>query len=397
MQSLRGLTQQPTEMDPVTGKPLQPSPAVPTTSALSSPGTPATVGRSPDQQGANYPADGGAETYPMGAKPGPGLEVSDVGGGQAAGSGFDVEKDRGPAGTTVQRKAQENPEAIVKAAEEAMHTATSTVGNKDDNAAQLQELSKKLGVTGKTLEQLTEQFLVGGDRSVQDGITDAKHYTKLKDRWKNVFQFIGKDEMGLFLIDFGMRAMMAGESMGTMGALGAAGSGALGALQGRRRQSYEDEIAMRDKAGESALEQYKAESGRMEAGAAVKRADTDKEYKDSLTESRDAGYRGEKVFMQDRLRAEGVPEDEINSLLLGDLSPEEKVTRIVENLQKKQLASPYDTDPITGKEYGEMGRADMERYAMELLEMQKAIVKNYREQQARAAAAQKHIDKAAGK
>jgi hypothetical protein len=79
---------------------------------------------------------------------------------------------------------------------------------------------------------------------------------RIKARLRNVYKHIPEDEMGLFLMEFGMRAMMAGETMGTMGALGAAGSGAMSSLQGRQTAAadrkleadkYADEKAYKDK------------------------------------------------------------------------------------------------------------------------------------------------------
>jgi hypothetical protein len=242
-------------------------------------------------------------------------------------------------------------------------------------------------IAGPQLVELVDNSI---DHSVVDGDITPAEGKKKKWAFKNIYDKISREEMPLFLMDFGMRAMMAGETMGDLGALGAAGGGAMAALEGRRATTKAEGLA----AEETRAEDYKwsQEQGIAQQGADAdtKRAETDEKYKGELSKSRSAGYNGEKVFMEQRLIAANVPPEEINALLLGDLSVEEKITRIVENLQKKQIANPYDDDPVTGKPYGELEIADMKDYAKQLLEMQKEIATEYRASQK----AQEYIDKA---
>ena len=77
-----------------------------------------------------------------------------------------------------------------------------------------------------------------------------KVYTDLKERWKNIFNIIPKEDMGLVLMDFGFRAMIAGETMSDAGALGAAGMGALQGVGSRREAETQQEMAMMKMANE---------------------------------------------------------------------------------------------------------------------------------------------------
>ena len=95
---------------------------------------------------------------------------------------------------------------------------------------------------------------------------------RIKARLRNVYNTIPEDEMGLFLMEFGMRAMMAGETMGTMGALGAAGSGALSSLQGRQTAAADRKLEAEKYADEQALEERRVSA--MEAEAVPKLNET---------------------------------------------------------------------------------------------------------------------------
>jgi hypothetical protein len=82
-------------------------------------------------------------------------------------------------------------------------------------------------------------------------ITPVQH-EKLRDKWKNIFNIVPKEDMGLVLMDFGFRAMMAGETMGSAGAIGAAGSGALAGIQSRRKEDYDRSVEQFNMADEGA-------------------------------------------------------------------------------------------------------------------------------------------------
>ena len=89
-------------------------------------------------------------------------------------------------------------------------------------------------------------------KPVKIWVITKEYNTKLKDRWKNIFNVIPREDFGMVLMDFGMRAMMAGESMGSMGALGAAGSGALAGVAQRKEQGYQRGMEQEKMAGEEA-------------------------------------------------------------------------------------------------------------------------------------------------
>ena len=104
----------------------------------------------------------------------------------------------------------------------------------------------------KALEQLRDQNLARYKLLEKEGAITKEFHTKLKDRWKNIFNVIPKEDFGMVLMDFGMRAMMAGETMGSMAALGAAGSGALAGVAQRKEQDYQRGISQEKMAGEEA-------------------------------------------------------------------------------------------------------------------------------------------------
>jgi hypothetical protein len=92
----------------------------------------------------------------------------------------------------------------------------------------------------------------------KDGEITPVQHEKLRDKWKNIFNIIPKEDMGLVLMDFGFRAMMAGETMGSAGAIGAAGAGALAGVQSRQTADYDrsvEQFNMADEGARGALEE----------------------------------------------------------------------------------------------------------------------------------------------
>lgn len=315
------INQIPTENDPLTGqKDPNAGGALPSTSASPSPGGIANVG-APLPTQATEPAGGGA------------VSTQQAGGGnQAAGAGPDLKKDRGSPVQYISQQTQSNPEQITDIAEQAQSRVKQTVENQDDNAESMQKLKQQLGITGESISQMQDTIYKSLEVANTTGRIDNKTHTGLKNRWKNIFNYIGEDEMGLFLIDFGLRAMMAGEGMGDLAAIGAAGSGALGALQGRRQAAVEDERARQQLAREGALDQYGAESQRMSAAgslmsgqAAMQRADASQ------------GYQGKDAFLLDYYRSLGMGEDEIRSRMLGGNSYEETYDIVADDVEKAYL------------------------------------------------------------
>jgi len=182
-------------------------------------------------------------------------------GGQTAGGQMpDYTKDRGTPDSKIPENVEEEIEKSIK------HTANGTAGGAlpqgDPDLAQLGVVDKKMKLNEalaaqgadprKALEQLRDQRLARAEQLYKEGVIDKKYHTKLKDRWKNIFNVIPKEDMGMVLMDFGLRAMMAGETMGDMGALGAAGMGALQGVQQRKDQDYERKMKQQTMAEEGA-------------------------------------------------------------------------------------------------------------------------------------------------
>lgn len=296
-----GLRQQPTDTDNVTGRAIQPPAQIPNT-----------VSSSPAQTNVGAPlinnsgaAGGGAVSYPdsgPGSKPGAGLELGPVEAGQPytpQHEPFDPMQKRGSVGNKVRDTVYEDPNKALAAGEQASSTARQTVDNADDNAGQIKGLNKQLNITDKTQEQFIKEVEVGLRRAVEDKQITPEQAKKYKKGWRRIFNHISEDEMGLFLMDFGLRAMMAGETMGDMGALGAAGSGALGALQGRRQLARENELELQQTAHEIGTDKYqnitermKAEASKTTAAAKSKQADTPYTGRDTWREQyfKEAGY-----------------------------------------------------------------------------------------------------------
>ena len=242
-------------------------------------------GSGPALMAQNTPAE--ISTFPDGARPGPGLQTSTppppggnapaldtpVGNGanESQGGGVDLVKDRG---TPEEYMKSQSPDTLAQAAEISMTAVSSGSGetgkhsDTPEKKKQATELMKSQGadpIKGmKQLEKIIYKQLQ--EMRNADKIT-PQHYTGLKDRWKNIFNVVPKEDFGMFLMDFGMRAMAAGETMGNAGALGAAGMGALGASQARQKEGaigQREDMAM---ASEMAGNQYDSESKRMTAEA----------------------------------------------------------------------------------------------------------------------------------
>lgn len=210
---------------------------------------------------------------------------------------------------------------------------------------QLQSINAQLGIDNpeaaqrekdRYLHPETGQFAVGAERAYQDGKMGKEEYKQKKWALKNIYRHIKPEEMGLFLIDFGMRAMMAGETMGDLGALGAAGSGAMGALQERRRYATEQGIAAGERAAEDtkwAEEQAlkEREVGAKEKDAETKRLALDKGY----------GPDGRKPFRDEiavkALMSSGYSETEANLIVYANGMAEEEARAVAEESYNRML------------------------------------------------------------
>lgn len=329
--------------DPVTGAPLQSAnvPDVPTSAPAGAPpvsGTPLSGGEPP--AGAEPPAQAG----PPQIKEKPNEFIA----GQI----------------------QKNPDAITDLVETSARVANETAKNSDDNAAQLKALSGP--EAKKSIEELQKIAMDSLKVANTTGTLPAKHYKKLKSRWRNIFKYIGEDEMGLFLIDFGLRAMMAGDTANTdLGALGQAGMGALGALQGRRQAAVDQQNAMTAQSREMAIDQYKAESERMRAQGALMSGEAAKTRANAPGAS--GAYAGEKVWMTDFFRKAGWSDQQIAdyfSKAKGSAARRQDLTDAL--LSRISRANSFDKDPDTGKKWSEFGPEDIQNWVDGVLAAEQA-------------------------
>lgn len=228
------------------------------------------------------------QTYPAGAKTGPGLQTSDpmssggnatdavtpVGNGanesQDVGSDsnqFDGMKDRGTPDQKIESMVAGEIED--KLMQSAQHVAGMKPPEKDGALSQdpelneiqvtakrrqVGELMSAQGANPKTaLEKLRDKKLKDYQAMAKKGEITNKQHGKLKFHWKNIFNHIPEEDFGLVLMDFGFRAMMAGETMGSAAAIGAAGSGALAGVAGRKEAAYQRDVEQYNMASEGAL------------------------------------------------------------------------------------------------------------------------------------------------
>jgi hypothetical protein len=202
-------------------------------------------------------------------------------------------------------------------------------------------------------------------------ITPVQH-TALKDRWKNIFNIVPKEDMGLFLMDFGFRAMMAGEEMGDLGAIGAAGSGALAGSQARRQAKVDAEISDYDRAQEGALDQHKADSTRISAEASRISAEANRTRAEALGQ----GYSGEKVWLNDFFTEAGWTKQQIADYFGKAKGPAARRQDLTDALLKRiEGAGIIDVDPILGKPLKEFEEADIQTWVDQVLGSEEAATR----------------------
>ena len=280
----------------------------------------------------------------------------------------DLTKDTGTPDKMLRTQWRDNAESLAEMQENIANKMEKAANNRVSKA-QAQEMTENMKAQGADPSKAVEANLKMAeeeiDHTVKIGEKNKKWGNKIKKRLRNVYNRIPEDEMGLFLMEFGMRAMMAGETMGTMGALGAAGSGAMSSLQGRQ-QAEEDRALAADK--------YANEQGLAEFGAL-----TDKQNADSATmtaEARrdaygaDRSYQGEKVYLEKLFKNAGWSDQQIADHFTGKTSPAERRQILNDTLQKVAAARPYDEDQITGKEFGAMKSADIEAWIDEMMKIE---------------------------
>lgn len=258
------------------------------------------------------------------------------GGGPEPSQELDLMKDRGNPETMVQEEAHKDPDKFSENVDATYQAIRSRRAKSGDKAAQLELelLNEKMGIDGEAAkEEVFRQAEVGIQRAEEDKKITAKQAKQKRFALKNIYKTIKPEEMSLFLIDFGMRAMMAGETMGDLGALGAAGSGALGGLQERRRFAAEQEIAAGERAAEDyttaqelALEERKV--GALEARSAALGGDR--------------SYQGEKVWATNFYRSLGWSDQQIAEVFSGARTPEEMYDSVYDDLMSQRQKAQAD-------------------------------------------------------
>jgi hypothetical protein len=346
--------------DPVTGQPVaSPNAALPTTQAQNSALPP-----SVQQQSSDTPVDG-----PQANAQGGGAEPSY--------RGPDPMKDSGKKpDTMIEDTIYNDPKGFdnaVQATLEAMQKQRKQAG---DKTVQLQRELLNIQVLGESsgekahkevLDPETGKIANGINAAEAAGKIDKEEAKQKRFALKNIYRIIKPEEMGLFLIDFGLRAMMAGESMGDLGALGAAGSGAMGALQERRRFDEEQRIAAEQRgieAGERAAKDY-------ETAAGIVQKNRELDIKEKESERLAGGYRGEKVYLENFFKEAGWSDQQIADFFGKAKGEAARRQDLMDALMARiSGAGIIDKDPITGKPYREMGSEDIKTWVNRMLALE---------------------------
>jgi hypothetical protein len=332
-------------------------------------------------------------TAPMGADPAPALQssapsssggnasgesapLSQPGPNESQGGGVDFVKDRGDPATMINNMPAGQLETMLeRSARSVANAKPATEGALEDPMMQeIKVKSQKLQMNNnmsaqgadpeKGIQALYKERMKIYDAARAKGDLTKEHHTALKDRWKNIFNIVPKEDMGLFLMDFGFRAMMAGETMGDAAAIGAAGAGALAGSQGRRQKAVDDEIADSDRAMEGALDTYKAESDRMTSEASRTNAAANTVRADAIG----GGYQGEKVWLNDFFSEAGWSKQQIADYFGKAKGPAARRQDLTDALLKRiEGAGIIDVDPILGKPLREFGNEDIQLWVDQVL------------------------------
>lgn len=349
---------------------------------------------------ASSPGGGGGALMPQTGPPAPPAQRT-----SGATSPASAGSRNGGAGTTtpMQMLESSDPESVIKSAEVAARTTSKSGATDDIEAdAKKQKINESMAAQGmdpvQAYKELKDQYLTSLESKYQAGQIEKKHYTKLKDRWKNIFNIIPKEDFGLFLMDFGLRLTAASAENSFAGAFGQAG---LGALQGsQERQRFEQAGALnRDQmAHERAMDTTKLEmEGRKtsaleryyERGSAPQPTATDQgltywnpetkqwEFvKDPETGERvyqdfasRGGYNGRDAWLMEIGQRAGYDEQELLPMLLGADPPEERRQKFRELVLKMKGDSSYvDIDPIIGKRYKDFTREDINAWVEAMMQ-----------------------------
>ena len=293
------------------------------------------------------------------------------GGGVEPKPEFDVKPDRGPAGNAPQRYMYDKPDETSKAlgdSYEAMQKyrrQRQARADAGDKSAQLEmELfNAKSGINGEAareevLNPENGQIAKSINRLEEDNIITEEQAKSKRWALKNIYRHVKPEEMGLFLMDFGLRAMMAGENMGDLGALGAAGSGAMGALQERRRYADEQGIA----AGERAAEDMRwSEEQALEGRKVASQEKKDQALADYYKRDPSLGKGGQLEWKVTQLRQAGVSEETIQRIIAGADTYDEISQRLQQDFHEMVKQGNYGFVPEGGTEtvyYDDLSRKD---------------------------------------
>lgn len=173
-----------------------------------------------------------------------------------------------PQNTPVQMVERMDPLSIEDTLESSKEAVTNT-GKSNPQAAKQAEAALTLkGVDVESAFYDLRDNMMDAAAKRKDG-RKSKVYneTEFKKRWKNIFNVIPRDQMGLFLMDFGMRMMAASMQPGNaLVHMGMAGSGALAGAQGRQQLEEEralkaEETASKDAAGVIGMQQQQQAIG----------------------------------------------------------------------------------------------------------------------------------------
>jgi hypothetical protein len=289
---------------------------------------------------------------------------------------IDLEKDRGQASQVTQNTAHHYPDQFQKDVETAYRNAQKIRAEAGDPRAkaQLDLINATVGATEDDIKEMERQSDEGIRRAVADGVITEEEAKKKRFALKNIYKTIKPEEMSLFLIDFGLRAMMAGETMGDLGALGAAGSGALGALQGRRKEAYERQVAEDERgiaAGERAVEDWRHATETVQKNREL-----------AADEAGEGGVKWQSQYLENFYRDLGYSEAEIGRILAGGPDNTELINENIKRIsasvekikaaeneftasagQRKMATIPDESGKLIQKPYADLTEEDIVRAA----------------------------------
>jgi len=160
-----------------------------------------------------------------------------------------------PPMTPIQMIEETPPEVLLETAEQSADVTSRTVKSNPDAAPQVNAALQQAGVNvEEAVTDLTDRLLDKAAKRAKGRESPQYNETEWKNRWKNVFNVIPRDQMGLFLMDFGLRLMAAGGSgQGNLAShIGQAGHGALGGVMERKAASEKTAREAEAEAGKTA-------------------------------------------------------------------------------------------------------------------------------------------------